>query len=234
VTNDRQAIEAYADRVERHLVGSAPQKGAIRAELLDHLDGAASAGELADALRRLGSPETAAASFARARPMPPAPPTRRLAAALVDNLPLIGVTIALFVLDLANGGGGAFGTFPPYVYAGFGETVCVSGPIGPGCGAYDDAGPLYTVGVPLALAWSILGLGLIESRTGSTPGKRLLGLCVVTETGLRVGALAGIVRRTSFLLGPLAWMDWIPFLAGRPRRVFDYVAGTRVVGQSGL
>jgi uncharacterized RDD family membrane protein YckC len=228
MNDDRQAIEAYADRVGSHLVGSELQKGAIRAELLDHLDGAADAGELADAMRRLGNPVAAAASFARARPVSPASMVRRLAAALVDNLPLIGVTVALFVLDLARGGG-AFVAFPPYVYVRVGPAVCISGPVGPGCGGYEDAGLLYTVGVPLALAWSILGLGLIESRTGSAPGKRLFGLCVVTRAGLRVNALAGIVRRTSFLLGPLAWLDWIPFLAGRPRRVFDYVAGTRVV-----
>ncbi|MEQ4305010.1 RDD family protein [Plantactinospora sp. B6F1] len=228
MTDDRQSIEAYADRVEHHLVGSAPYKAAIRAELLDHLDGAANAGELSEALRRLGGPATAAASFAQARPLPPAPMVRRFGAALVDNLPLVGVAVALFVLDLVDGGG-AFGTFPPYAYVQFGDSVCLSGPVGPGCGAYDGAGLLYSVGVPLALAWSILGLGLIESRTGSTPGKRLVGLCVVTEAGLRIGALAGIVRRVSFLLGPLAWLDWVPFLANRPRRLFDYVAGTRVV-----
>ncbi|WP_432981889.1 RDD family protein [Dactylosporangium sp. CA-233914] len=231
MNEDRRTIEAYADQVERHLVGSVSRKGAIRAELLDHLDGAADAGELADALRRLGSPAAAAASFARARPTPPAPLTRRLAAALVDNLPLIGVTVALFVLDLADGGG-AFGAFPPYAYARIGEAVCVGGPMGLGCGAYDGTGLLYTVGVPLALVWSILGLGLIESGTGSSPGKRLLGLCVVTEAGLRVRAPAGILRRTSFLLGPLAWLDWAPVLAGRHRRILDYVAGTRVVARA--
>jgi uncharacterized RDD family membrane protein YckC len=233
MTDDRQDIVTYVAQVERHLVGSAPQKAAIRAELFDHLAGAAEAGELADALRRLGSPETAAASFARTRPASPAPVMRRLAAAVVDNLPLIGVTVALFIRDLAGGDGTFAAAFPPYVYVGIGEAICVGGPVGPGCGAYGDAGLLYTVGVPLALAWSILGLGLIESRTGSTAGKRLLGLRVVSEAGLRVGALAGIVRRTSLLLGPLAWLDWVPFLAGRPARVLDYVAGTRVVRRAG-
>jgi hypothetical protein len=54
-------------------------------------------------------------------------------------------------------------------------------------------------------------------------------LWVVTEAGLRISALAGVVRRTSFLVGPLAWLDWLPFLANRRRRVLDYLARTKVV-----
>lgn len=74
------------------------------------------------------------------------------------------------------------------------------------------AGILQTAGVPLALVWSILVLGSWESRTGSTPGKRLLGLTVVTETGLRAPLRACLLRRLSLLAGPFAWLDWLPIL----------------------
>ena len=227
MTDERRAIETYVNSVERHLIASAKEKASIRAELLDHLGGAAEAGELDDALRRLGPPEATAASFAAARPDPPASFTRRLAAAAIDNSPLIAITVAMFIVDIVRGGGAA-AAFPPWAAVHVGD-ACISIPVGRGCGLYQDAGLLYAIGVPLALLWSVVGLGLIESHTGTTPGKRLLGLVVVTEAGLRIAPGSGIVRRTTLLLGPLAWLDWIPFLGGQPRRAFDYVARTQVV-----
>jgi uncharacterized RDD family membrane protein YckC len=226
MSDDQQTIAEYAHKVEYRLVGSAQQKASARAELVEHLSDAADAGELAEALERLGSPEAAAGLFAPARPA--ASFGRRAVAALIDNVPLLAVTVALLARDLARGGG-TFAAFPPYVYVRLGEAVCLGPPVGADCGAYDGAGLLSSLGIPVALAWSILGLGLLESRTGATPGKRLLGLWVVTEAGLRISALAGVVRRTSFLVGPLAWLDWLPFLANRHRRVLDYVARTKVV-----
>lgn len=80
-----------------------------------------------------------------------------------------------------------------------------------------------------ALAWSILGLGVLEALTGATPGKRLRGLKVVTQNGLRVPVVTAVVRRLSFLVGPFAWLDWIPVLWGGRGRVLDLVAGTKVV-----
>ncbi len=225
--DDRHVIEAYVQLVERQLVASAAEKDSIRAEMLDHLGDAAEAGELEEALQRLGPPEATAATFARARRFAPGTFGRRIAAAAIDNLPLIGITVAMLAADLAHGGGG-FAAFPPWVAVHIGG-VCLGVPVSAGCGAYQDAGLLYTIGVPLALLWSIVGLGLIESRTGGTPGKRLLGLVVVSEAGLRIRPGAGVLRRTSLLLGPLAWLDWIPYVAGHPRRAFDYVARTRVL-----
>ena len=223
---DRKVIETYTRDVAALLPGPARERRAIVAELADHLTEAAEAGELDEALRRLGDPEAAAKSFARVRLADPAPATRRLVAAAVDNLPLIVLTVTLVLRDLAGRDQVAW-AFPPAWYVRIGETFCVSSPFG--CGGYDHAGALFTVGIPLALAWSVLGLGLIESRTGTTPGKYLLGLRVVTGTGLRISGISGIVRRLGFLLGPAAWLDWVPFLVGDRRRVLDRLAGTRVV-----
>jgi uncharacterized RDD family membrane protein YckC len=225
VTNDQQTITDYAHAFERHLAGSATDKARSKAALVEHLSDAADAGELAAALQRLGSPEAAAASFAKEHSAPPASMRARLLAALIDNLPLLGVAIALFVQGLGRGGN-IMGAFPPFVYAQFGGACVALAPVP--CGAY-EGGLLYAVGVPLALAWSILGLAILENRTGAGPGKRLLGLRVVTQSGLRVRVVTGVVRRLSFLLGPIAWLDWAPALWGERRRILDHVAQTKVV-----
>jgi uncharacterized RDD family membrane protein YckC len=225
VTNDQQTITDYAHAFERHLAGSATDRARSKAALVEHLSDAADAGELAAALQRLGSPEAAAAAFAGERSAPQAPVGARLVAALIDNLPLLGVAIALFVQDLGRGGN-IVGAFPPFVYARFGGACVALAPVP--CGAY-EGGLLYAVGVPLALAWSILGVGLLDSRTSAAPGKRLLGLRVVTQSGLRVHPVAGTIRRLSLLLGPIAWLDWAPALWGERRRILDHVAQTKVV-----
>lgn len=214
MSDDRQTIEDYAQAFGRCLVGPVQDKTRSRAELVAHLYDAAEAGELAEALQRLGSPRSAAALFTPARTAPLASMNRRLRAALIDLLPLIGVTIALTVRQAENGPHVGL-AFPPYVYYQPGQGI------------------LHALAVPLALVWSILVLGILESRTGSTPGKRLLGLTVVTETGLRVPLGACVVRRLSLLAGPFAWLDWLPQLWGERRRFLDRIAGTKVVAQRG-
>ncbi|NRQ31906.1 hypothetical protein HII36_08645 [Nonomuraea sp. NN258] len=231
MSNDQEIIDDYTERVGRHLTGPARDKA--KAELGAHLSDAAEAGELGHALSRLGTPREAAASFAELRSAPPAPMNARLAAVVIDNLPLVGVTLTLLVQairqfpDLGNG----FAlSFPPLVYVKIGDG-CMS--VGPSAicesGVYDYAGLLYSIGVPLAMLWSIVGLGLIESLTGTTPGKRLLKLCVVTESGLRPHPAAGLGRRLSLLVGPVAWLDWLPVLWGDRRRLLDLLIGTKVV-----
>lgn len=199
MNDDWQSIEDYVQASGRCLAGPAREKRRSRAELAAHLYDAAEAGELAEAMQRLGSPRSAAALFTPARTAPSASMDQRLRAALLDLLPLIGVTIGLAVRHVQDGRS-IHVTFPPsYLYQ-------------PG------GGILQAAGIPLALAWSILVLGILESRTGSTPGKRLLGLTVVTETGQRVPLGACVIRRFSLLAGPFAWLDWLPQLWGERRR----------------
>ncbi|MEU6782620.1 RDD family protein [Nonomuraea angiospora] len=230
MSDEQQIIDDYAERAGRHLTGPAGERA--KEELVDHLSDAAEAGELAEALSRLGTPEEAAAAFAKASPAPPARVDVRFVAVLIDNLPLVGVTIALFVQGLGRMAeqGSAFSlAFPPFLYVKVGG-VCVSAaPQGCAIAVYDSAGLLYALGVPLAMAWSIVGLGLLEAWTGTTPGKRAMKLRVVTETGLRIHPVAGIVRRLSLLLGPFAWLDWAPVVWGDRRRVLDLLVETKVV-----
>ncbi|MBF8184841.1 RDD family protein [Nonomuraea sp. K274] len=228
MSNERQIIDDYLERVGRHLTG--PARDRAKAEVGEHLSDAAEAGELTEALSRLGAPHEAAATFAELRSAPPAPMDARLTAVVIDNLPLAGVTIALLVQGIVGTveRSGFALAFPPFVYAKIGDGCVAIGPP-PQCGAYDDAGLLYSLGVPLALLWSIAGLGLLEAWTGTTPGKRLMKLCVVTEAGLRIHPVAGVVRRLSLLLGPLAWLDWLPVVWGDRRRVLDRLTEVKVV-----
>jgi uncharacterized RDD family membrane protein YckC len=223
---DDERIEQFAGDVQRRLACRPGEAARRRQELVEHLRDAADAGALDEALTNLGSPEQAAAAFARELEAPDAPFGRRIGAALLDNLPLSALSIALAVQGFAAGNGTLL-TFPPHVVIQVGD-VCASFVPGGGC-EYERGGLLYAIGVPLALTWSILVLGILESRFGGPPAKLLFGLRVVTENGLRIRPAAGIVRRLSFLVGPVAWLDWVPFLAGHRRRLLDYVAATRVV-----
>lgn len=223
---DDPRIERYADEVVRRLA-CAPQEAARRrAELVEHLSDAQRSGGLDDTFAGLGTPEQAAAAFARELSAPAPSFAQRVGAALLDNLPLVAVAVALAIQGLSRGSQTVL-AFPPYVYVEAGG-VCVSVVPGAGC-EYEDPGLLYAIGMPLALAWSIVGLGLLESRFGGTPAKLLFGLRVVGDDGLRIRPGQGVLRRLSFLVGPLAWLDWLPFLAARPRRLLEFLAGTRVV-----
>ncbi|MEV4567155.1 RDD family protein [Nonomuraea sp. NPDC049419] len=228
MSDERRTIDDYTDKVARHLIGA--ERDRARAELGDHLSEAAEAGELTEALDRLGPPAEAAAAFAESRTAQPARIDLRFVAVLIDNLPLVAISIALFVqgvLRTIETGAGFTMSFPPATYFRIGEGCVAFTPLN--CGAYDASGLIYSLGFPLALAWSVIGLGLLEARTGTTPGKRLMKLRVVTETGLRIHPLTGIVRRISLLLGPFAWVDWVPAVWGDRRRILDRLTTTKVV-----
>lgn len=225
-----RVIEDYVSQVDEFLSGTREARAVVRAELTGHLAEAAEAGELQLALERLGSPRNAAAEFNRESGLPLARMPQRLAAAAIDNLPLLLVTIGLALEPILSGAARTTLAFPPLVYLEFSLpsfSGCVA-LVPVSCGVY-ETGWLYTLGLPLALLWSIVGLGLMESRTATTPGKQLLGLRVSDRDGLRITPKAGIVRRLSFLMGPLAWLDWLPVLKGDQRRILEHVAGTRVL-----
>lgn len=227
MTDDRHRIDVYLGKFDRCLIGTSNERSRAKAELVEHLNDAAEAGELTAALERLGPPEDAAAAFSRERTQPPAPLDDRLLAAAIDNLPLIGVTLGLLLQDVLRGSSNIMATFPPFVYLQIGGVCIAPLPFTP-CGVYDGR-LLYAVGIPLALAWSIVGLGILESGMGTTPGKRLMGLWVANDKGIRIPHHAGIIRRLCFLVGPFAWADWIPLLWGDRRRILDCLGATHVV-----
>ncbi|MFC4534482.1 RDD family protein [Sphaerisporangium dianthi] len=211
--DDGQIIEEYARAFEGHLAGSAQDKARRRQELVGHLSDAAEEGELAEALERLGTPASAAATFAKGATLPYAPLGRRIGAILIDHLPLIGISAALAVQAIRRGHDISL-AFPPWVYQ-------------------EDGGFLHGIGVPLALLWSIIILGVLEGTWGTTPGKALMGLRVVTENGLKIHVGDGVFRRVCLLLGPIAWVDWLPIVFNERRRILEHVTHTVVIGAGG-
>lgn len=230
MSDSDQIIEAYLREFEACLAGTPDSCATACAELGEHLAAAAASGELQQTLTRLGEPHNAAATFNRESGLPLADFSSRLLAAAVDNIPLAGVAIALSLEPLFHGMNRFTLAIPPFPSLEFSAgdfSGCIA-LLPMACGVYQP-GWLYALGLPLALLWSIVGLGIIEGRLATTPGKHLLGLRVTGTDGLRITARAGVVRRLSFLAGPLAWLDWLPFLKADRRRLLDHVAGTRVV-----
>ncbi len=229
MTSNQARIEKFVDEFSDWLVEGVIDRSGACTELREHLRDADQAGDLDDTLARLESPRQAAAALLEGRLPGEATFGDRLLAAAFDNLPLVAVAIALLVQNILVRPETVNFTFPPLVYVQIGNACVAPVPIIIGeCGFY-NGGLLYALGLPLALLWSIVGLGLFEARTGTTPGKRLFSLRVVSDQGLRIHRRSGLFRRLSFLAGPLAWVDWVPGLWGERQRVFDKLAGTRVV-----
>jgi uncharacterized RDD family membrane protein YckC len=205
-------IDDYADEFDRWVVGTDAHKAEVRAELVAHLHEADEAGDLQGTLARLGSPRSAAAAFSEARPLEGAPSMKRWWAALLDNAPLVGVGLAIPILALVDGAHGFTYSVVPFININKG----LSG--------------LQNIGVPLAIAWSVLVLAYFETRSGQTPGKRLLRLRTISVSGARPSFRQALVRRLTFLTGWFAIVDWfIGVLDPRHQRLFDRLAHTRVI-----
>lgn len=185
-------IEEFLREFEANLVGTPAEKAEWVAELSAHLDQAREAADLEATLARLGSPRQAAAEFRTARPLRSAPLRRRLAAVLIDVVPLLIVVVASFAEQQAQHGHASL-VFPPWF-------------------AVDIKTPgvrWYQVATPLAQLWILFGLGAIEARTGRTPGKALMGLRTVSQDGTPMKLSQSFGRRLSILAGPLVYVDWL-------------------------
>lgn len=96
----------------------------------------------------------------------------------------------------------------------------------------------------ITIAWTILGVLIMIAqaayhivfvvRWGATPGKRLLGLCIVRADGSRVGAWRAAGRYFAEMVSSaLCWLGYLLALFDPEKRTLhDQLAGTRVVVQS--
>ncbi|TDD37568.1 RDD family protein [Actinomadura sp. KC06] len=213
MTDEQRIIDDYAREYEGLLAGSPDERARGGREMAGYLQDAAEAGELAETLRRLGSPRAAVTAMSKQGSAPTAPLGARFDAALRDHAPLLVVTVVLMlqqVLRQLDEGGPLMIFFPPPPYQ-------------PG------GGLLHAILMTLALTWSIVALGVIEGRTGTTPGKRRAGLRVVDDTGVRAGTSRCVLRRLSLLGGPLVWLDWAGVLGDGRRRFSDRLTRTKVI-----
>lgn len=213
--------EEYLDQFERWVGGSKERKARARDELEEHLVGAAQAGELAAAMKRLGSPRNAARDLSTGYATRPAPLPRRLLAAAID----VVISAVLIATGLATG---TWATAQPRD-ALFPEDLSVD--YGSERWYMTSIGGVGVTLIVLGALWWIVVVPLLEWRTGRTVGKAALGLRVIDEDGTAPSFGQVVVRRLTLIFsGPLQLFDWVFVLFNeRRQRAFEIVAKTVVI-----
>ena len=192
-------VEQVLDRIPHHLSLRDQVAQDLRSTFADRQ----ALGESADeAIRQLGDPTTLAESYLSAVPMTPAPFMARVAAKLLDAV------LYCMVLPI-----------PAMIY------LRMMYP-GPGRGA-------WTIAVFLMVGLIGMGLWLLsavaETRYSRTPGKKLMGLHVVRESGTRIGFGQAIVRQLPVFLN-IFWIDALfALFTDRHQRAFELLSRTRTV-----
>lgn len=179
----------------------------IEEDLLTHLADRVDAGDAVPAaIAAMGDPKEVAMSYLGERPMVYASISRRFLAAVIDN----------FILSVG------FGMLAVPVIA----AVAVSGYV-------EWEAHVALLFVAALVLWGLMTIvyfPVTEALYGQTLGKRMLGLVVVTEAGLAIGAKEAIIRRLPYLLNVAILLDGIFMFVGHKRqRAFDHVASTVVI-----
>lgn len=190
----------YVTSVINHLPRATPLRSQIGRELGSLIAERLERGQaLDDALRQLGDPAALADSYLTAVPLVPASFWRRGAAKAVDVSMLVGAFALLALLV------GVVTHFRPFAIGMF------------------AAGLLFV--------WLFFGVynALAEWYFGETVGKHLFGLCVVRESGARIGFGQALVRQMPQWL-QVFWIDVLfALFTDRKQRAFELLSKTRVV-----
>jgi uncharacterized RDD family membrane protein YckC len=193
-----------ADDYIRNVLDQLPHGTPLRAQIEMELRGTIAEriarGEALDlVLRQLGDPVKLAESYLAAEPLVAARAGERIAAKIVDALAMLVIV-------------GPLAWFVSYL---------VPGP------------PQYVALLIFVLLcggfFLSVGTVFVEYASGQTPGKRLLGLRVVTESGRRIGAGQAVVRQLPFLFNVI-WVDALfALFTEKSQRAFELLSKTRVV-----
>jgi uncharacterized RDD family membrane protein YckC len=225
MTKPATTIDGYMAAVERHLPRWLDGREAVLSELRSHLEDRVASGEAADlVVSRMEAPEEYAAALVGDVPLESAPLARRLGAFLVDVV--LGLPVLLvFVFGSLWLAGALMPTLPPDLAAlwlqSLGDLLAVS--------AWVLLALLLGLTAGSALVLSLVYFPVAEAVWGTTIGKHLLGLCVVTENGTRVTWGKAIIRRIPFYF-EIFFLDAIfALFTKRRQRAFDHVARTVVV-----
>jgi uncharacterized RDD family membrane protein YckC len=201
VTTFDRYVEQVLDRIPHHL----PLRDEVAQDLRSTFADRQALGQSAEeAIRQLGDPTTLAESYLSAVAMTPAPFMDRVGAKVLDTL--------LFCMVLA------VPAIPAFLYLRM-----TSG---------SDRGP-WTIAVVLMVGLIGMGFWLLsavaETRYGRTPGKKLMGLHVVRESGTRIGFGQAIVRQLPVFL-QIFWIDALfALFTERHQRAFELLSRTRTV-----
>jgi uncharacterized RDD family membrane protein YckC len=199
VTTFDSYVEQVLDRIPHHL----PLRDQVAQDLRSTFADRQALGESADeAIRQLGDPTTLAESYLSAVAMTPAPFMARVGAKLVDTV-LYGMVLPI----------------PAILYL----RMTYSG---------TDPGPRN---IAVFLMIGLIGMGfwllsaVAETRYSRTPGKKLMGLHVVRESGTRIGFGQAIVRQLPVFLGVFLIDALFALFTERHQRAFELLSRTRTV-----
>lgn len=192
--------DEFIARVLATLPGSTPQREQIGLELSSHIaERVAEGAPLEDVLRQLGDPTVLAESYLSAVPLVPAPFLRRCLAKLVD-VALVVAAVALLATLAAK-------VLPRHVGV---DVVFIAATLTAGLGF-------------------LFGTAFAELRFGQTPGKRLLGLRVVRESGAPIGPGQAFVRQLPIVLS-ISFVDVLfALFTEKKQRAFEMLSKSRVV-----
>jgi uncharacterized RDD family membrane protein YckC len=190
----------YINSVLAQLPHGAPLAPQIELELRATIAERLGHGQTLDLiLRQLGDPVKLAESYLAAEPLVAAPAGDRILAKIVDVLVML-----LIVAPLA--------WFVSYMVPGPPQLMAIV-VFSAVCGS-------FLLGIATAF---------VEYASGQTPGKRLVGLRVVTESGRRIGVGQAVVRQLPILFSVI-WVDALfALFTERRQRAFELLSQTRVV-----
>ena len=195
-------FDSYVEQVLDRIPHHLPLRDQVAQDLRSTFADRQALGESADeAIRQLGDPTTLAESYLSAVAMTPAPFMARVGAKLLDAvLYCIVLPIPAFI----------------YLRMTFGT----------------DRGP-WNIAVFLMIGLIGMGFWLLsavaETRYSRTPGKKLMGLHVVRESGTRIGFGQAIVRQLPVFLN-IFWIDALfALFTERHQRAFELLSRTRTV-----
>ena len=192
--------DEFVERVLASLPDSVPQREQIGLELSGHIaERVADGAPLDDVLRQLGDPTVLAESYLSAVPLVAAPFLRRCLAKLLDVALVLGAVALLAVL--------AAMLFLRHVGADLVVIVAV---------------------LAAGLAF-LFGTVFTELRFGQTPGKRLLGLRVVRESGAPIGPGQAVVRQLPVVLSIFFVDVLFALFTEKKQRAFEMLSKSRVV-----
>ena len=199
MTTFESYVQQVLDRIPHHL----PLRNQVAQDLRSTFADRQALGESADeAIRQLGDPTTLAESYLSAVPMTPAPFMARVGAKLVDTV-LYGLLLPI----------------PAFIYL----RMTFSGP---------DSGP-RSIAVFLMVVLIGMGFWLLsavaETRYSRTPGKKLMRLHVVRESGTRIGFGQAIVRQLPVFLQIFLIDALFALFTDRHQRAFELLSRTRTV-----
>jgi uncharacterized RDD family membrane protein YckC len=195
-------VNDYINSVLTYLPRTTPQRAQIATELRGHISERMAFGHpLDEVLRQLGDPVRLAESYLSAVPLVSAPLGHRALAKIIDLTLAIGVMVPICWIGLRLLQIPLEMTFP----------LMLAGALI--CGSFLFA--IYTI--------------VAEHVSGQTPGKRLLGIRVVRESGARISLGQAIVRQLPMFL-QVFWIDvMFSLFTEKKQRAFEMLSKTRTV-----